>query len=62
MITTIYGDMDENDLVKSEGVIEDDNERTTWVEYRLNDELVHRSVHITLKTGVAGIGEVGNLE
>jgi len=48
-ITTTHGEMDEALLEKSEGVFEDDNERTTWVEYRLGDELVHRSAHVTLK-------------
>lgn len=48
-ITTIYGDMDDSALVKTEGGIDNDCERTTWVEYRLGDELVHRSAHVTLK-------------
>jgi len=57
-ITTTHGEMDEALLEKSEGVFEDDNERTTWVEYRLGDELVHRSAHVTLKKwpeGMTGI-------
>ena len=45
--------MDETDLVRSEGAKEDDNERTTWIEYRLPSDPdgrpVHRSVHVTLK-------------
>lgn len=49
MITTIYGDMDDAALVKTEGCIDNDNEHTSWVEYRLNDEIVHRSAHVTLK-------------
>lgn len=48
-ITTIHGDMDESDLVKTEGAVDNENEHTTWVEYRLGDELVHRSAHVTLK-------------
>lgn len=51
IITTIYGDMDEADLVKTEGSIDNNVESTTWVEYRKpgSDEIVHRSVHMTLK-------------
>ena len=49
MITTTKGDMDESLLEKREGSIDNDNEMTTWVEYWLDGELVHRSVHVTLK-------------
>ena len=56
MVTTIYGDMDESLLEKKEGVFEDDNEYTTWVEYWKDAELVHRSVHVTLKKAPAFAG------
>ena len=36
-------------LEKKEGSVNNDNELTTWVEYWLADELVHRSAHVTLK-------------
>ena len=49
IITTTKGDMDESLLEKKEGSIDNDNEYTTWVEYYLDDELVHRSAHVTLK-------------
>jgi hypothetical protein len=49
LVTTIYGEMDESLLEKKEGVFEDDNELTTWVEYWKDAELVHRSAHVTLK-------------
>jgi len=49
IITTTKGDMDDSLLVKKEGTVDDENEYTTWVEYYLNDELVHRSAHVTLK-------------
>ena len=49
MVNTIYGEMDEALLEKKEGVFEDDNEFTTWVEYWKDSELVHRSAHVTLK-------------
>jgi len=48
-ITTTKGDMDEALLEKKEGFVDNDNEYTTWVEYWHEDELVHRSVHVTLK-------------
>ena len=58
MIPTIYGEMDETTLEKREGVIDDDNERTTWVEYWRGEELVHRSAHVTLKKWPEGLGAV----
>jgi hypothetical protein len=50
LITTTKGDMDESLLEKKEGSVDNDIEYTTWVEYWLDGELVHRSVHVTLKT------------
>ena len=49
MITTTKGDMDESLLEKREGSVDNDNELTTWVEYWLDGELVHRSVDMVLK-------------
>jgi hypothetical protein len=49
MINTTKGEMDEALLEKREGSIDNDNEFTTWVEYWSCGELVHRSVHVTLK-------------
>jgi hypothetical protein len=49
IVTTTKGDMDDSLLEKKEGVVDDENEYTTWVEYWLDDELVHRSAHVTLK-------------
>jgi len=49
MINTIYGEMDESLLEKREGSVDNDNERTAWVEYWLKGELVHRSAHVELK-------------
>ena len=56
MITTTKGLMDESQLEKREGIVDNDNERTTWVEYWHEDELVHRSVHVTLKKNVMADG------
>jgi hypothetical protein len=41
--------MDDSLLEKREGTVDNDNEFTTWVEYWLESELVHRSAHVTLK-------------
>jgi hypothetical protein len=49
MITTTKGLMDEALLDKREGTVDNDNETTTWVEYWLDGELVHRSAHVALK-------------
>lgn len=49
LVTTTKGDMDDYLLEKRQGIIENDNELTTWVEYWLEGELVHRSAHVTLK-------------
>lgn len=56
MITTTKGNMDESLLQKSVGSTESDKEIISWVEYRLDDELVHRSVHVVLKQNVAADG------
>lgn len=49
LITTTKGEMDESLLEKKEGIVDNENELTTWVEYWLEGELVHRSAHVTLK-------------
>jgi hypothetical protein len=46
--------MDDSLLEKREGSIDTDNETTNWVEYWQTGELVHRSVHMTLKRNVTG--------
>lgn len=48
-VFTTKGDMEESLLEKREGAIDNDNEHTTWVEYWDKGELVHRSVHVSLK-------------
>ena len=49
LVTTTKGNMDDSLLEKREGIVDNDNEFTTWVEYWQGDELVHRSAHVTLK-------------
>ena len=52
LVTTTKGEMDESLLEKREGSLDKDNESTTWVEYWLEGELVHRSAHVQLKKAV----------
>ena len=60
MITTTKGEMDEALLEKKEGSIDNDNEYTTWVEYWLEGELVHRSAHVALKQSVTLAAEAAS--
>lgn len=62
LITTTHGYMDETLLRRVDGVVDNDHEYTTWVEYYLGEELVHRSVHVTLKEGVAIVPAVAELK
>jgi hypothetical protein len=59
IVTTTQGEMDDSLLDKREGIVDNDNENTTWVEYYLNGELVHRSAHVSLKKPLVSISEVG---
>lgn len=61
MVQTTKGQMDDALLEKKEGVIDNDNEATRWTEYWLNGELVHRSVHVTLKKMPPMCGEIENI-
>ncbi len=49
LVQTTKGEMDDSLLLKKEGVVDTENETTRWVEYWLDDELVHRSVDMILK-------------
>jgi hypothetical protein len=49
IVTTTKGDMDTSLLEHRSGEVDNDNEATTWTEYWLDGELVHRSAHVTLK-------------
>ena len=61
MINTIYGELEESTLRKVNGSFEDENELTTWTEYYLHDELVHRSATVNMKHGFIGGVLTGNL-
>ena len=49
IVTTTKGNMDTSLLEHRSGEVDNETELTAWTEYWLNDELVHRSVHVTLK-------------
>lgn len=61
LITTTKGLMEDSQLEKREGSIDNDNEFTTWVEYWLDGELVHRSAHVHLKKNVLAEGIAASL-
>jgi len=60
LVNTTKGEMDESLLEKREGSLDNDIEYTTWVEYWLEGELVHRSVHVSLKTAPALFAEAAS--
>jgi hypothetical protein len=60
LVNTTKGEMDESLLEKHEGSLDNDNESTTWVEYWLDGELVHRSVHVALKKNVSSAAEAAS--
>jgi len=61
IVTTTKGEMDDSLLEHRSGEVDNDNEFTTWTEYWLDGELVHRSVHVTLKKpAVFGGGETAS--
>lgn len=62
IVTTTKGKMDDSLLEKREGSVDNDNENTTWVEYWLADELVHRSAHVRLKKAMVSTSEAGSFK
>jgi hypothetical protein len=48
--------IDDSLLTFSEGLIDDDVEKTTWQEWRLDGKIVKRGAHVTLKRNVAAEG------
>ena len=60
LVNTTKGEMDESLLEKKEGFVDNDDEYTTWVEYWLDGELVHRSVHVALKKNVSSVAEAAS--
>ena len=60
LVNTTKGEMDDSLLEKKEGFVDNDDEYTTWVEYWLDGELVHRSVHVQLKKSVVLSGSTAS--
>jgi hypothetical protein len=56
IVTTTKGEMDDSLLEKREGSDETDRETISFTEYWLDGEMVHRSVHVTLKRNVFSEG------
>jgi hypothetical protein len=56
IVNTTKGEMDDSLLEKREGSVENDTETTSWVEYWLAGEMVHRSVNMALKRSVFADG------
>ena len=48
--------IDESLLEKTEGLLDNDNEYTTWQEWRLDGKIVKRGAHVTLKRSVFAEG------
>lgn len=55
-----HAEVDESLLVRTDGELDNDNEHTTWVEYRFpgSDAIVHRSAHVQLKQWPHGLGGI----
>jgi hypothetical protein len=56
IVNTTKGEMDDSLLEKREGSLDNDTETTSWVEYWLDGEMVHRSVHMAIKRSVFADG------
>ena len=48
--------IDESLLERTEGVLDDDNEYTTWTEWRLDGKIVKRGAHVRLKRNILAEG------
>lgn len=56
LVSTTKGEMDDSLLERREGVMDNEHEETKWLEYWLDGEMVHRSVHVHLKQNVFADG------
>ena len=56
IVNTTKGEMDDSLLEKREGSLDNDTETTSWIEYWLDGEMVHRSVNMALKRSVFADG------
>lgn len=48
--------MEESLLEKTDGELDDENEFTTWTEWRLDGKIVKRGAHVQLKKNVVAEG------
>ena len=53
--------MDVRDLEPRVGEIDDDEKNVTWVEYRYQGEIVHRSVQVDKKQPFSLTGSAGEM-
>jgi hypothetical protein len=60
MIQTTKGLLDESRLEKRTGKVDNEFEKSTWVEYWLEGELVHRSAETKLKPIDPSTADVGS--
>ena len=61
-VWTIYGLMPKAELTFSTGEVENENEHTTWEEWRdCKGTIVKRGVHVRLKRGVEIAARLGRL-
>lgn len=61
LINTTKGEMDDSLLEYKTGNVDNDCECTDWVEYWCMGELVHRSVHVRLKTSPTIFAEAASI-
>ena len=61
-INTTIGEMDESLLQKEEGIIDNDNEYTTWVQYWLDGKIVYRSLQTQFRKTVVFTDGVASFE
>ena len=57
LVNTTKGEMDASLLELKQGSVDNEIEYTEWTEYWLKGELVHRSVHVRLKTAPSTMAE-----
>lgn len=61
IVNTTKGEMDDSLLEHKAGTVDNDDELTTWTEYWLEGELVHRSAHVTLKKSPSLFAEAASI-
>jgi hypothetical protein len=61
LVSTTKGELDDSMLELRQGNIDNTVECTDWTEYWLDGELVHRSVHIRLKTSPTLLAEAASI-